>query len=50
MEREEATCCLDMSMHLEHPRRVLTALRCLLTEPKPRERKGRDHEAGIRRD
>ena len=41
---------LGMAMHRKHPRRVLTALRFLLTEPKPRERKGRDHEAGIRRD
>ena len=50
MGREEAAYWLGMAMHRKHPRRVLTALRCLLTEPKRRERKGRDHEAGIRRD
>ena len=50
MGREEAAYWLGMAMHRKHPRRVLTALRFLLTEPKPRERKGRDHEAGIRRD
>ena len=43
MGREEAACWLGMAMHRKHPRRVLT-------EPKPRERKGRNHEAGIRRD
>ena len=50
MGREEAAYWLGMAMHRKHPRRVLTALRCLLTEPKRRERKGWDHEAGIRRD
>ena len=50
MEREETAYWLGMAMHRRHPRRVLTALRFLLTEPKSRERKGQDHEAGIRRD
>ena len=34
MGREEATYWLGMAMHRKHPRRVLTALRILLTEPK----------------
>lgn len=34
MGREEAAYWLGMAMHRKHPRRVLTALRCLLTEPK----------------
>jgi len=34
MEREEAAYWLGMAMHRKHPRRVLTALRQLLTEPK----------------
>ena len=34
MEREEAAYWLGMAMHRKHPRRVLTALRCLLTSPK----------------
>ena len=34
MEREEAAYWLGMAMHRRHPRRVLTALRFLLTEPK----------------
>ena len=34
MEREEAAYWLGMAMHRKHPRRVLTALRFLLTEPK----------------
>ena len=34
MGREEAAYWLGMAMHRRHPRRVLTALRCLLTEPK----------------
>ena len=34
MEREEAVYWLGMAMHRKHPRRVLTALRFLLTEPK----------------
>ena len=33
MEREEAAYWLGMAMHRKHPRRVLTALRCLLTDP-----------------
>ena len=35
MEREEAAYWLGMAMHRKHPRRVLAALRRLLTEPKP---------------
>lgn len=35
MTREEAAYWLGMAMHRKHPRRVLTALRYLLTEPKP---------------
>ena len=31
---EEAACWLGMAMHRQRPRRVLTALWCLLTEPK----------------
>lgn len=34
MEREEAAYWLGMAMHRKHPRRVLTALRCLLTDPR----------------
>ena len=34
MEREEAAYWLGMAMHRKQPRRVLTALRFLLTEPK----------------
>ncbi len=34
MGREEAAYWLGMAMHRKNPRRVLTALRCLLTEPK----------------
>ena len=34
MGREEAAYWLGMAMHRKHPRRALTALRCLLTEPK----------------
>ena len=33
MGREEAAYWLGMAMHRKHPRRVLTALRVLLTEP-----------------
>ena len=33
MGREEAAYWLGMAMHRKHPRRVLTALRRLLTEP-----------------
>ena len=36
MGREEAAYWLGMAMHRKNPRRVLTALRTLLTEPKPR--------------
>lgn len=36
MGREEAAYWLGMAMHRKHPRRVLTALRCLLTEPRKR--------------
>ena len=41
MGREEAAYWLGMAMHRKHPRRILTALRCLLTEPK-RQRGRRD--------
>ena len=34
MGHEEAAYWLGMAMHRKRPRRVLTALRCLLTEPK----------------
>ena len=33
MEREEAAYWLGMAMHRRRPRRILTALRVLLTEP-----------------
>ena len=33
MGREEAAYWLGMAMHRKNPRRVLTALRVLLTEP-----------------
>ena len=36
MGREEAAYWLGMAMHRRHPRRVLTALRFLLTEPRRR--------------
>ena len=36
MEREEAAYWLGMAIHRKNPRRVLTALRCLLTEPRRR--------------
>ena len=36
MEREETAYWLGMAMHRRRPRRVLTALRILLTEPKRR--------------
>ena len=39
MEREETAYCLGMAMHRRHPRRVLTALRVLLSAP--RRRRGR---------
>ena len=39
MGREEAAYWLGMAMHRKHPRRVLTALRFLLTEPKPGKKK-----------
>ena len=42
MEREEAAYWLGMAMHRRRPRRVLTALRMLLTEPRPR---GRERSA-----
>ena len=38
MGREEAAYWLGMAMHRRRPRRVLTALRMLLTEPRPRSR------------
>ena len=37
MGREEAAYWLGMAMHRRRPRRVLTALRILLTEPRTRE-------------
>ena len=36
MEREETAYWLGMAMHRRRPRRVLTALRTLLTEPRRR--------------
>ncbi len=39
MGHEEAAYWLGMAMHRKHPRRVLTALRFLLTEPKPGRKK-----------
>ena len=36
MDREEAAYWLGMAMHRPNPRRVLTALRVMLTEPKAR--------------
>ena len=36
MEREETAYWLGMAMHRRHPRRALTALRILLTEPSRR--------------
>ncbi len=33
MEREEASYWLSMAIHRKNPRRVLTALRYLLTDP-----------------
>ena len=36
MEREETAYWLGMAMHRKYPRRVLTALRMLLTEPRTR--------------
>lgn len=41
MGREEAAYWLGMAMHRRRPRRVLTALRMLLTEPRPRTRERR---------
>ena len=41
MGREEAAYWLGMAMHRRRPRRVLTALRVLLTEPRPRAREQR---------
>jgi len=38
MDREEAAYWLGMAMHRKHPRRVLSALRVLLTLPKGSER------------
>jgi hypothetical protein len=38
MGKEEASYWLGMAMHRKYPRRVLTALRVLLTSPKPRPR------------
>ena len=39
MGHEEAAYWLGMAMHRKNPRRVLTALRILLTEPRPRRRR-----------
>ena len=36
MEHEETAYWLGMAMYRKHPRRVLTALRILLTEPRTR--------------
>ena len=38
MGREEAAYWLGMAMHRRHPRRVLSALRVMLTEPRRRNR------------
>ena len=38
MDREEAAYWLGMAMHRKHPRRVLSALRVLLTSPRERDR------------
>ena len=38
MGREEAAYWLGMAMHRKRPRRVLSALRLMLTEPRPRNR------------
>lgn len=38
MGREEAAYWLGMAMHRKRPRRVLSALRVMLTEPRPRNR------------
>ena len=38
MGREEAAYWLGMAMHRRRPRRVLSALRVMLTEPRPRNR------------
>lgn len=38
MGREECAYWLGMAMHRKRPRRVLTALRVMLTEPRPRNR------------
>lgn len=35
MDREEAAYWLGMAMHRRHPRRILTALRVMLTDPSP---------------
>jgi hypothetical protein len=35
MGKEEAAYWLGMAMHRKHPRRVLSALRMLLTSPRP---------------
>ena len=41
MGHEEAAYWLGMAMHRRRPRRVLSALRILLTEPRPRSRERR---------
>ena len=41
MGHEEAAYWLGMAMHRRRPRRVLTALRILFTEPRPRGREPR---------
>jgi len=38
MGQEEAAYWLGMAMHRVNPRRVLSALRMLLTDPAPRDR------------
>ncbi len=35
MDREEAAYWLGMAMHRRNPRRILTALRIMLTDPRP---------------
>ncbi len=41
MGRKEAACWLGMAVHRRRPRRVLTALRMLLQELRPRSRESR---------
>ena len=49
MEREETAYWLGMAMHRPNPRRVLTALRVLLTGPRPNRRSRGDRQRHERR-